>query len=282
VFPNHTHTGGREKTKDEAASEVPAPMPVSRYSEDGKAGPGRCHSPAGQVSHTTSPQFATEQQFTVYTAARSHVHLQTQNAPGVTAVYVVVEKGHVAGTKQILAPPSPACNVQDGAEGASHANERTKDVVAEKLVSSGRGVAWDRFQDRSRSSGKERDGSITKEGGRERERNKERDRGRERDRKMDKDRERDRERHRERERDKDRARDIDTERDRERDRNRERDRKRGTEREIGRDIQQGRGRDGDREREENSCEFEPGGIFIRFAEDSLSQVTKHVLESCLN
>jgi hypothetical protein len=84
------------------------------------------------------------------------------------------------------------------------------------------------------------------------------------------------------ERDKDRTMDIDTEGDRERDRNRETDRKRGPEREIGGDIQQGRGRGGDREREENSCEFEPGVIFIRFAEDSLSQVTKHVLESWLN
>jgi len=201
------------------------------------------------VSHATSPQF---------------VHLQTQSASGVTSVHVTAQKGHATVTKQILAPLILACNVENGVEGASHANERTDAVVAQISIGYGRGVDWDRFQDRSRSRGKERDGGIAKEGEREREKDKERDR------------ERERERRRERDRDKARERDIDTERDR------ERDRKRDSESEIDRDIQQARGRDGVGEREENSCEVEPGGIFIRFAEDSLSQVTKHVLESCLD
>jgi hypothetical protein len=212
--------------------------------------------------------------------------------------------------------------IEGGAQGGSHANERTNAVVVERSMKYGMVVEWDRVQGRRRSRGKERDGGcdkgIARERERERDENKERDKDRERHREMDRDRDRDREGYRGREREKDRERDID----------RESDRKRHREREKDRDIMQGRGGDGERtekrstgmeavllaiasgeygrERErrgeerrgeerrgeerrgeerrgeESRGEFEPGGIFIRFAEDSLTQVTTHVLEGCLN
>jgi hypothetical protein len=201
-----------------------------------------------------------------------------------------------------------ACmEIEGGAQGGSHANKRTNAMMVERLMKYGRGVEWDRVQDRSRSPGKERDGGcdkgIARERERERDKNKERDKDRETHREMDRDRERDREGYRGSEKEKDRERGID----------RVSDRKRHREREEDRDIMQGRGGDGERtakwstgmeavflaiapgesgrERERRGQErrgqvsrgeFEPGGIFISFAEDSLPQVTKHVLEGCLN
>ena len=259
------------------------------------------------MSHATSPKSVTKQ----HTAARSsssHVHLQTQNASGATPVHVTAHKEHAAVTNQLNSISiQSSMEIEGGAQGGSHANERTNAVVVEKSMKYGRGVEWDRVQDRSRSRGKERDGGcdkgIARERERERDENKERDKDRETHREMDSDRDRDREGYRGRDREKNRERDID----------RESDRKRHREREKDRDIQQDRGGDGDRtekrstgmeavllaiasgesgrERErrgevrrgeESRGEFEPGGIFIRFAEDTPPQVTKHELEGCLN
>jgi hypothetical protein len=236
VLPKHTHTAGHKKKEVKSAAEVPAPVPV----------------------------------LPVYTAARSHVHLQTQNASGATPVHIAAQKEHAAVTEQLLAPPSIACNVEGGAEGASHANERTNAVVAEKSREYWRDVELGGFQDTRRSRGIDIDGGCDKgrarEGERKREKDKERGMQREREREMDGGRTRDRERERERERDKDRERDIDRERDREGDRNREgdgnryRERERDRERERQREMQQDGGRDGEN-REQSSTRMQaPGGL----------------------